>query len=309
MIFAFSVMFILLGMLFLISDWFFPATDAATLASVYSLTFPIRLMGLMLLIIGLIVIAVRLVPHGLNLFMDLPSEKMVPLIHSRVRGKDPDAKFMRGRRVDLEIIRAKNKVFKDVGGGFRIMGHSCRRTYETIGFTVPDWLSAYFQKIRDKYLVRNSDDWRDLRESLKGLDENKTVTKSIQIDGISQEITSKVSKEAQLREIKYLEPIMNDPEKKKALLDMDWNALRRMEELLFDGIVHNGEEVELFIDSATPNEQDILERQTFLNEMERHKRYKDPGEFDFGKWVPTIIILILITTVCAILLQSVFGGG
>ena len=90
---------------------------------------------------------------------------------------------------------------------------------------------------------------------------------------------------------------------------MDWQELRRMEELLLDGVVHNGEEVELFIDSATPNEQDILERQTFVNEMERHNRYKDPCDMDFGKWVPTIIILILVATVCAILLQGAFGGG
>jgi hypothetical protein len=240
------------------------------------------------------------------MFMDLPSSKIVPLIHSRVRGRDPDAKFIKGKRVDLEIIRAPHKVFKDAGGGFRILGHSCRRTYETIGFTVPDWISEYFNKLKNKYCIRNSDEWRQLRQDLLELNPNQKCIETLP-DG--SEIERLATKEEQLREIKYLEPIMNDPEKKQELLDMNWQQLQRMEELLFDGVVHNGEEVELFIDSATPNEQDILERQTFVNELERHNRYKDPGELNFGKWVPTIIILILVATVCAILLQGAFGGG
>lgn len=308
MIFGFCMMFILGGTLLLVCDWFFPVSTPLQLATIYSMTFPIRLMGIILVIIGVMVLAIRMVPHGLTMFMDLPSERTVPLIHSRVRGKDPDAKFMRGKRVDLEIIRAKNKVFKDAGGGFRIMGHSCRRTYETVGFTLPDWLSAYFQKSKSKYLVRTSDEWRELRKQLSSLNPNKTVTKTIEIDGVPQKISSKMSKEAQLMEIEFLESAMSDPKKKEELLELSWRELKGMEELLFDGIVHNGEEVELFIDSATPNEQDILERQTFINELERHNRYKDPGDFDFGRWVPTIVILLLVGTICAIILQGAFGG-
>jgi len=309
MIFAFSMLFIFLGVLLMVSDWFFPVTDAVALAAVYSFTFPIRLMGLIFILIGVLVLVVRLVPSGLSMFMDLPNSRIVPLIHSRVRGQDPDAKFIKGKRVDLEIIRAPNKTFKDAGGGFRILGHSCRRTYETIGFTVPDWVSEYFHKIKTKWLVKNSDEWRQLRKDLQGLNPDKEKIQTIEVNGVTQTVKTKMSKEEQLREIKYLEPVLNDPQKKKDLLAMDWQALRRMEELLFDGVTHNGEEVELFIDSATPNEQDILERQTFVNELERHNRYKDPGELDFGRWVPWIVILILIATVSAIMLQGAFGGG
>jgi len=308
MIFGFSMLFIFLGVLLMISDWFFPVADPLALAAVYSMTFPIRLMGLVFVFIGVFVLAVRILPGGLSMFMDLPNSRTVPLIHSRVRGQDPDAKFLKGKRVDLEIIRAPNKTFKDVGGGFRILGHSCRRTYETIGFTVPDWVSDYFHKIKNKWLVKNSDEWRKLREDLQSLDPDKEFVEEIEVNGVKQELKRKMTKEQQLRQIKYLDPLLNDPKKKAELLAMDWQELRRMEELLFDGITHNGEEVELFIDSATPNEQDILERQTFVNELERHNRYKDPGEMDFGKWVPWIVILILIATVSAIMLQGAFGG-
>lgn len=309
MIFAFSMMFIFLGVLFLISDWFFPVMDAAALVTVYSMTFPIRLMGLVFVMIGVFVLSVRIVPSGMSMFMDLPNSKIVPLIHSRVRGQDPDAKFLKGRRVDLEIIRAPNKTFKDAGGGFRILGHSCRRTYETIGFTVPDWLSEYFHKVKTKYLIKNSDEWRQLREELIKLNPDRTKTSSIEVDGVKQEITRKMSKEEQLREIKYIEPLLHDPAKKAELLAMGWQELRRTEELLFDGVTHNGEEVELFIDSATPNEQDILERQTFVNELERHNRYKDPGEVDFAKYIPWLAFLIVVGVIAAIMLQGAFGSG
>jgi len=309
MIFAMGMLFIFLGAVMMISDWFFPTVDVLQLAAVYSFTFPIRLLGLVFLFLGVFVLAIRMIPGGVSMFMDLPNSKLVPLIHSTVRGKDPDAKFLKGRRVDLEVIKAKNKVFKDVGGGFRIQGHSCRRTYETIGFTVPDWISEYFQKIKAKYGIRNSDEWRQLRKELLGLEEDKVETHIIKIGDMERPATRKMTKEDQLRKIALLQPLMNDPVKREYLLDMDWQQLRRMEELLFDGVTHNGEEVELFIDSATPNEQDILERQTFLNEIQRQQIYKDPGELNLGKWLPYIIIIILIGTVSAIMLQGAFGGA
>lgn len=305
MIFGLAMMMICLGILFLVSDWFFPVATVSQLIMVQNMTFPIRLMGLVFCFLGIFVLTVRTIPGGLAMFMELPNDKTVPLIHSRVRGVDTDAKFLRGKRIDLEVIRAKNKIFKDMGGGFRILGHGCRRTYETIGFTVPDWVSSFFSNVKRKYGIHNSDEWRDLRKGLLSLDPDRKAMETLP-DG--SEIERVASKEEQLRDIELLDRVMNDPEKRKDLLSMSWRELRGMEELLFDGVSHNGEEVELFIDSATPNELDILEKQTFMNQMERHNRYKDPGEFDFGKWVPTIIILILVATVCAILLQGAFGS-
>jgi len=306
MIFGLGMMMLFLGILLLVSDWFFPAVDVFQLAAVYSMTFPIRLMGLVFCFVGVFVLSVRIIPGGLGMFMELPSEKIVPLIHSRVRGRDPDAKFMKGTRVDLEVIRAKGKIFKDMGGGFRILGHGCRRTYETIGFTVPDWLSAFFSSVKSKYGIHNSDEWKELREGLLALSPDRKLVETLP-DG--REMERVASKEEQLRDIELLDRVMNDPEKRNVLLGMSWRELRGMEELLFDGVTHNGEEVELFIDSATPNELDILEKQTFMNQMERHNRYKDPGEIDFAKYIPWIAFLILIAVVAAIMLQGAFGGS
>jgi len=308
MIFGLGLLFIVLSAIVLGIDMFIPYLSAQHIVDTWSMMLPIRLMAFVFLFVGVFIIGVRIAPTNLGMFMDLPSSNSVPLIHSRVRGKDPDAKFLKGKRLDLELIRAKNKLFKDVGGGFRIAGHSCRRTYETIGFTIPDWLSQILHNYKEKYGLTNSDEFRELRKQLNGLYEGKKVVEKIKIGNEEVEREKTLSKEEQLNGIKMLEKVMTDPAKKKVLLDMGWDQLRHMEEFLFDGITHNGEEVELLIDSATPNEQDILEHQTFLNDIEREKRYRDPGEVNWEKWVPWIAFLMVTGVICAIMLQGVFGG-
>lgn len=282
MINALSACFIVLGAVFLSLDliipFIIPASNNFYLEFVMihaQMIFPIELMGLVFIGIGLGVFLIRSWQTGSGMFNDLPSSKTVPLIHSRNQGVDPDASFMKGKRLDLEVIRTKNKLFKDVGGGFRIAGHSVRRTYETIGFTVPEWLSAYFHDIKIKYGLKNSDEFRELRQQLKTLNDSKYAAET---------------KEQQLNKIELLKPVLKDEKKKQVLLSMDWKQLKNMEELLFDGVVHNGDEVELFIDCATPNEQDVLEHQTFINAMDRTKRYRDTGMTDWGKFMPWIII-------------------
>jgi hypothetical protein len=279
---ALAACFILIGSIFLSLDMILPFIIPPStnfyidFVSIHSqLIFPLELMGIIFVCIGLVVFLLRSWQTGTSMFHDLPNSRVVPLIHSRNQGLDPDASFMKGIRLDLEVIRAKGKLIKDTGGGFRIGGHGCRRTYETIGFTVPEWLSEYLHKIKDKYGLKNSDEFRGLRKSLKLLDESK-------------------DKETQLKTILLLKPIMESPVHKKALLAMSWKSLKDMDEALFDGVTHNGDEVELFIDSATPNEQDILEHQTFLNAMDRQHRYRDGGATDWGKWMPWIIIMLIV---------------
>jgi hypothetical protein len=279
MINALSGLFILLGTIFLSLDiiipFVLPLTNNFYMEFVMmhaQLIMPLELMGIVFVGIGVAVFMVRSWQTGTSMFHDLPTGRTVPLIHSRNQGLDPDASFIRGKRLDLEVIRSKDKLFKDAGGGFRIAGHGCRRTYETIGFTVPEWLSAYFHEIKKKYGLKNSDDFKELRAALKILDE-------------------KGDKEQQLQNIKLLGPIMQDEAKKKILLEMSFKQLKNMEELLFDGVTHNGDEVELFMDCATPNEQDVLEHQTFINAMDRTHRYRDTGS---GKYMPWIIIMLVI---------------
>ncbi len=304
MIFLLGIVLMLIGMIMLFTDvivpFIIPVMSYEQLVAELIGTVPIQLMGLVLFIVGLIVVSARGMP--LSMFMELPNSKIVPLLHSRIADRDPDACFMKGKRLDLEIIKAKNKLFKDAGGGFRIMGHSCRRTYETIGFTVPDWLSSYFHEVKGKFDIKNSDEWRDLRKALKGIREPGKFLNKL---GIPETIPSL---EEQIKDIPMLESVVNDPVKLKVLIDMGWRSVQKLELLLFDGICHNGDGVELFIDSATPNELDVLEHQTFLNDKDRDRNYTDVTPVDWGRVAPWIVMIILIGTISAVMLQGAFGG-
>jgi hypothetical protein len=304
MIFAVSILLMIAGAIMLFIDvlvpFMIPVGTYEQLVSQLIGTVPIQLMGMVLFFVGLVVLAVRGIP--LSMFMDLPNSKIVPLVHSRIADRDPDAQFLKGKRLDLETIKAKNKIFKDAGGGFRIMGHSCRRTYETIGFTVPDWLSSYFHEIKEAFMVKNSDEWRELSDALKGIKQPGNYLNELGI------VEKTPSLEEQLKSIKVLEPVVNDPDKLSYLVGLGWRNLQKLELQLYDGICHNGDGVELFIDSATPNELDVLEHQTFLNDKDRDRNYADVSPVDWGKIGPWIIMIILIGVVAAIMLQGAFGG-
>jgi hypothetical protein len=286
MLVAIGIIFLMLGILFSSFDIFLPTYTQEMLMMIFAM----RIFGMMFEFLGLVIIGARAFGTGANIWMDLPSDKWINLIHSHIRGKDPDAKFMKARRLDLETLKCKNKLFKDVGGGFRIGGHSSRRTYETIGFTMPDWLSEYFHKVKEDFGLTNSDEFRALKTALKLLtDPKKPPFKSI---------------EEQLKEIELLKPIMKDEVNKHALLDMDINKLKNLEYIFYDGITHNGDEVELFIDSATPNEIDLLSGQTILNELRRNINYNKGQGTDWGKWMPWLIVLMIGAVVAMMILKG-----
>ena len=303
MLFIIAILMVVVGALFMFVDVLIPLTvpvgSYQELATLLMSTLPLQLMGLVLFIIGMIIIYYR--AHPFSVFFDLPNSKIVPLIHSRNSDLDPDACILKGTRMDLELIRAKNKVFKDAGGSFRLMGHGCRRTYENIAFTVPDWLSSFFHKVKENYNVGNSDEFHMLRDALKGLRQPGSYLNEL---GVVEKIPCI---EEQLGKIKLLEPVLNDPDKRSYLLGLPFRGLQQLEYMLYDGVTHNGDGVSLFIDSATPNDIDVLEHQTFLNDRDREKIYSDTTNVDWGKIGPWMVMLILIGVVAAIMLKGAFG--
>lgn len=284
MLFGLCMLFLMLGLLMSTFDLFLPPYPSQLLILVVG----IRVMGMMLLFIGLIIIGARMIGTEIGMWFELPSNKWINLIHSHIRGTDPDTHFIRAKRLDLETLKSKKKLFKDVGGSFRIAGHSCRRTYETIGFTMPDWLSSYFHKIKEVYGLKNSDEFKKLKEQLKAL----------------VEPTSFNTLENQLSKIDLLKPVMNDENRKKVLIDMPLEQLKNLEFAFYDGVTHNGDDVELFIDSATPNELDVLEGQTYINEMERTHHYRDKSQSDFVKYIPWMIVMMFAMAVVIMIVKG-----
>jgi len=250
----------------------------------FQMLMQLKFVGFFFVLFGVIIFVVR---SGQFLpFIDLPRPGRVILFHQR-RGKNPNVRLVSGKLTDLEYIKSKNKIFKDTGGGFRIGGHDCRRTHETICFDIPEWLSQYFYNIRKKYGVSKSDEWYQLKDALKKLR--------------PPDPTLGITLEDQLRVIPLLKPIMDDPKRKKVLLDMDVKQLQSMEELLFDGVTHHSEEVEQFIDSATPNELDVFEKQSYVLDTIRGRGYSTPGNFNYAQimfWA--IILMVVLGTVIII---------
>jgi len=256
-----------------------------------AIMFTTKIMGLGFFAIGMMILGGRIMVTGVGPFIEIPNTQRVILMHQR-RGKNPNTKFLTAQLDDLEYIRSKNKIFKDTGGGFRIAGHDVRRTHEMISFDIPEWLSQYFYQVKDRYGTHNSEEWKELRNELKNL---------------KQPLEGVMTMEQQLNRIKLLKPIMDNPVKKKVILDMELEDLQNMTELTYaDGITHHGEEVEEFIESATPNELSVLEKQKYLNDKMEEKHYKEPGEVNWGKFVPYILMLMLGGAIAVAIIAGVF---
>ncbi len=283
MIVSLAVILLFIGMGMMTMDVFVPIPPQLAMMILMN-----KLLGMVFYFFGLVLLIVRMMQTGVIPVLDLPSTKRVILFHQR-RGRNPNTTILVGKLTDLEFIRSKNKLFKDTGGGFRIAGHDCRRTHETIAHDIPDWLSQYFYDIRQKYGIEDLTEFKTLRKELKALSDVEPL-------------------EPQLEKIELLKPIMKKTETKKALLDMDIDDLRDMTELFFDGATHHGEEVEHFIESSTPNELDALEKQTYLNDMMRERNYTDPGEVNWAKWVPILGFLLLTGAIAAIMIKGAFGN-
>ena len=292
MIFGFCILFIFLGIMSLSMDLFIPITpETAPLIGVSNL------FGLMFAVIGIIVLAVRSHQVGISPFLDMPGTNKIILFHHR-RGKNPNVSIQRGKLLDLEYIKAKNKIFKDTGSGFRIAGHDCRNTHETIAFDIPNWLADYFHQVRNKTGTRKSDEFIELIYSLRVLE--KPIT--------ANSYDERKSLEEQLNDIPILEPIMKDHNKRKELLDMGFDKIKRLELICCDGYAHSSEEVEDFIDSATPNELDTLNKQEFLNDRMKDINYKEPGQqFNYGQLI-NVGIAMMFAAMAVIILMSYFGG-
>ena len=289
MIFAVGILLIFLGIMGLSMDLFVPAVDAGT-AQLIGIS---NLFGLMFAVIGVIVIGFRTYQTGMGVFLDIPSGKRTILFHHR-RGKNPNVSIISGELLDLEYISSKGKIFKDTGGGFRLAGHDCRNTHETIAFDLPEWLMDYFYKMKQHFGLRNREEFLEL---IKGL---KEVHKPVGNDRKLLEL--------ELDKIKILEPIMKDDVKKEVLLDMGFDKICKLELVCCDGETHHHEEVEDFIESATPNELDTLVKQKYLNDRMKENNYRDPGSsFNYEKLIP-IFIALFIGILGAIVFLSYMGA-
>ena len=265
-----------------------------------------KVLGMVFAFFGLILLIVRMQQTGVMPLLDLVSSKRVILFHER-RGRNPNTTIMVGKLRDLEFIQTKNKLFIDTGGGFRIAGHDCRRTHETICADIPEWFSQYTYDMKQKFGVDNLDVYRELRKKLQELIPDKEV--KIYDDRLQMETTKKLSIKDQLDQITILKNAMKDPQMRSSLLSMSLDQLKTLESPFFDGETHNSADLERWIESSTPNELDALEKQLYLNDALRDRNYTDPGDnINWAKWIPLLGFLLLCGAIAAIMIKGAFGG-
>lgn len=113
-----------------------------------------RFIGMVLGLAGAIILAVRIYGVKVHYFIDPVKPKQAILIHQR-KGKNPNATFLSGKFMDFDLIHAKNKIFLDTGGSFRIAGHDVRLTHEEVIPDIPQWFSEYMHKLKKRYMVED----------------------------------------------------------------------------------------------------------------------------------------------------------
>jgi len=300
MIVALGMLLMFIGAAMMSMDLFVPFPSFLFMVVVMN-----RLLGLVFFVFGVILIGVRIHQVGVAPLLDLPRRGRVILFHQR-RGRHPNTSLLSGKLRDLEFIKTKNKLIVDTGGGFRIAGHDCRRTFETICAEIPEWFTQYVYDMKRKFGIDNLDAYRQLKEAFATLEPYKKV---MEYDEKTQKEVERIYDiEQQLEQIELLKPAMKDPKMRSEILAMPIDKLKKLELAFFDGETHHSEDVERWIESATPNELDALEKQEYLNDAMRDRNYTDPGEINWGKWVPYIVFLLLGGAIAAIMIKGAFGG-
>lgn len=300
MIVGLAIMLLFIGMALTTMDIFVPIPPEFMQMMMMN-----EVLGMVFSLFGMILLITRMKQTGVMPILDLVNPKRVILFHER-RGRNPNTTIISGKLRDLEFIRTKNKLFIDTGGGFRVSGHDCRRTHETICADIPEWFSQYTYDMKNTYGIDDLEVYRELREKLQELVPNKEV--KVFDERLQMERTVRLSIEDQLKQITLLKKAMTDPKMRSSLLSMSIGQLKNMESMFFDGVTHNSADLERWIESSTPNELDALEKQQYLNDAMRDRNYSDPGEVNWGKWVPRLGFLLLCGAIAAIMVKGAFGG-
>lgn len=287
MIMGFGLVVVVIGIIFSIVDVFIPVTPGSAI-----MVWSLRMMGVVFAFIGIFMIGARSWQTGAGLWLDLPSRDRVICIHSGISGKrlDPNAKFITAKDIGLGILKSKKKAFKDTGGGFRICGHDVRRTHEKIGADIPEWLGQYLHQVKQKWKVNTHDELIGVYEVLKGLRNPRECGRSVV---------------EQLRGNRVFEPVLRDSNAVNLINGMSFEDVRRMREYLLDGESIHMEDVERFIDMASPNELDTwIQQEMNVNQLE-NRQYKDAGvTINWNLWLPSLGFFMIIGILGTVILLS-----
>lgn len=219
---------------------------------------------------------------GADKFINLskPEEKIV--IHQRRGGT---GFILKGKLVELEHIVVKYgkswMIFKDTGGNRRIAKHDVVFTNETVNHTIPEPIADYIYKIKRDFGVGGLKELNDLHNQLKNITNHE-----------------------ELYQLQQLRDILKDPEKRKVLMRMPIEEIRRLGELLYDGTIMHMENYEDFQESAAPYDLESYTTKKIAHRIYQNKMYMPLGTGDWMKYVLAFGVLIILGAIA----YQIFGG-
>jgi hypothetical protein len=262
-------MFGMFGTLFMMVDLWFPIT------LIPMVSMGLKTMGAMLLWIGVGLYIMRSYSTGAYVFIDLPNSHQTICVH---QGKS-STKLIKGRKTEPNRIQAKGKGYrgtstnmniKDTGLPLNVAGHDVVITSQDIGHNIPLWVADAVDKWKQKYGVRNEDEFLNLYHQIKNI---KT--------------------HSDLYDIEFLQPLLKDSDKKFKLYNMKIDDLREMKECLFDGRVVNVKNYLDWSESATPYDNESIIDSDVSHRLSQMSNFLKGQSGDMMKYVIVMGILLM----------------
>lgn len=184
------------------------------------------------------------------------------------------ARILTAKKMEPNRLRAKTKRgwmnIKDCGDAINLAGHDFVITSQDMGHNFPLWLVDAISKWKEKYGVRNEDEFKKLYDQIKSIKSYNDLDK-----------------------IEFLKPILVDPEKKNKILDMKLDDFRNMRELLYDGRTIDIKAYLDWAEGATPYDNESIISSSVARIRAEDKSLQYGAMADWGKYIIPICILFI----------------
>jgi len=275
-------LFVFTGVFIMIADYMF--WYGAGIYILPMVAMGLKMTGFIMVFIGVVLYQGRAKKTFGSQFIPLPDPNKTICLHI---GKS-SGKIMTGQKFEPNRIRMKGRDgrwmnIKDTGKSINVAGHDFTVTAQENGSNLPFWVLDLVSKWKEKWNVRNEDEFKKLYNKIKGVESYLDVEK-----------------------IPFLEPVMADPEKKRMILDLSLDEIRNMTELLYDGREIGVKEYLDWADEATPYDNEAIIDSTISQMRSQDQDLANMKMMDLMKWVMPIVVLMIMG---AITYQIFLGSG
>lgn len=285
---------IIFGIFLMVHEFFVPiqliiADDIPALPmQTYSQIMVTHVSGIILLIVGMIILAVRIKATGVGGLIELPREDHIQCFAQP--GRSNNTRILNGVLKDDNIIIAEKKLIHYKGGGFRIAGHECIRVHGNVLPNIPEKIGEWFSRVRNKYGVNNYHQMMTLYRKLKDLSSEDDLVE-------------------QLKKIPEMKDILDNEILLSEFSNMRVKDVQQMAECMWDGTtISMPMDIDEFIQTATPANVHQYAVREYQSAKNRDKFTKGEKKSDVLKVaLPIAIIFFVILLIIGLI--AMFGTG